>query len=236
MKTPPSLSIILLGSTGLIGSEILKELQKTERVSKILCPVRKIPKMSPSPRVEFLEVDFENTESLQKLFQTKFSAVISALGTTIKKAGSEENFKKVDYEYPLAFAKLAKEHFVKQYSIVTAMGSDAKSWVFYNRVKGEVEDSIIDLGIDRVSIFRPSLLLGDRNEFRIGEKIGEAVTKLIPFSLLGLQKYEPIQASKVASAIVKDLLTNIDSPITESHADNHAGLVAIWENDAIQSL
>ena len=129
--------------------------------------------------------------------------VYCCLGTTIKKAGSKDNFRKVDFHYPLELAKIAKKNNVPQFNIVTAMGADAKSSIFYNKVKGEVEEAIIKLKIDNTNIFRPSLLMGDRKESRKGEKIGIALAKIINPLMVGpLRKYRGIKATDVARAML----------------------------------
>jgi uncharacterized protein YbjT (DUF2867 family) len=100
------------------------------------------------------------------------------LGTTIKKAGSKMNFRKVDHDYPLAFAAAAKKWGTTVFSVITSTGSNANSNIFYNRVKGELETNLKSLALNSTLIFQPSLLLGDRNEFRLGEKIGMGLAKL----------------------------------------------------------
>ena len=123
-------------------------------------------------------------------------AVVCALGTTIKVAGSQEAFRRVDYDYPLALARLGLAAGAKQFVLVSALGANAKSPVFYNRVKGELEDAVRSLGYASVAIVRPSLLLGARREFRLGEEIAKR------FGFLAPGKYRPVEARAVANALV----------------------------------
>jgi uncharacterized protein YbjT (DUF2867 family) len=149
--------------------------------------------------------------------------VFCCLGTTITKAGSEEEFRRVDYEYPLALARFAKAVGAGKFLMVSALGADPKSAVFYNRVKGEVEQEIAAVGLPAAYFFRPSLLLGPRAESRPVEKIGIAVGKLIaPLLICGLRKYRPIHADAVAVAMV--------------HVANHDVPTGVIESDAIARL
>jgi uncharacterized protein YbjT (DUF2867 family) len=128
----------------------------------------------------------------------------------MKKAGSKEAFHRVDYQYPLETAQLALKNGAAQYLIVTAMGANKKSMFFYNRVKGEIEEAIWKLNFSAVHIFRPSLLLGERKEQRMGEKIGAIVMKLLrPFLIYGLKKYRAIEGKTVAAAMYKMAQENL---------------------------
>jgi uncharacterized protein YbjT (DUF2867 family) len=124
-------------------------------------------------------------------------AIFCALGTTIKKAGSQERFRVVDHDYPLMAARLGKEQGAQHYLLVSALGANARSRVFYNRVKGEVERDLLALNYPRTTIARPSLLLGDRDEFRLGERVFERLGWLMP------PAYKPVHARDVAAALVR---------------------------------
>lgn len=130
--------------------------------------------------------------------------IVCALGTTIKVAGSQERFRVVDRDYPVIAAKLGKEHGAQHYLLVSAMGANARSRIFYNRVKGEVEQELIALQFRSTTIARPSLLLGDRAEHRPGERIAAHLAWLMP------PKYKPIEARDVARALVR--LAREDAP------------------------
>ena len=197
MKPSPK-SALLLGATGLVGSECLKLLASDPTFERVVVLTRR-PFQVPLPRVECHQVNFDDPTSFASYLNV--DAVICALGTTIKKAGSQEAFRKVDYEYPLMFAKLAREAGANHFLLVTSMGSDAESGTFYLRVKGELETAVSVLGYPSLSPFRPSLLLGPRNEFRFGELISQKVLGAISFMIP--RSVRPVQASKVASAIVE---------------------------------
>lgn len=137
----------------------------------------------------------------------------------MKKAGSREAFHKVDYQYPIDIARLAKTNGASLFSIVTAMGADTKSTFFYNRVKGEVERDLAALNLPALLLFRPSLLLGNRNESRFGERLAEGAMRL--FNPLIPAKYKGIEASKVANA----MLTTAQQGLTGTH---------IFESDQLQ--
>jgi uncharacterized protein YbjT (DUF2867 family) len=130
--------------------------------------------------------------------------LICALGTTIKVAGSRERFRLVDRDYPLALARLGLEQGVRHFLLVSALGADAHSRVFYNRVKGELEDALAALPLRSLSIVRPSLLLGRRAEFRLGEQVLKRLAFLVP------GKYGPVHARDVAAALVR--LAKEDAP------------------------
>ncbi len=130
--------------------------------------------------------------------------VFCALGTTIKKAGSEAAFRQVDYEYPFAVAQAAVERGARRYVIVTAVGADPKSRIFYNRVKGELEEALRKLPFARgLRILHPSILLGDRTEARPGERIAASVMKATAgLFAFGLAKYRAISGEGVARAMI----------------------------------
>ncbi len=187
---------IVVGSTGLIGSELLKLLDKDQSFTKITALVRKKTATVSTKLIE-VEVDFGSLPA--DLFE-KQDVVFCCLGTTIKKAGSKAAFRKVDYEYPLLTAKIAKEKGVEQFAIVTAMGANPQSKIFYNNVKGDIENALKNINFESLGIFRPSMLLGNRAEVRTGERIGQAVMKL--FSWVIPKNYKAIQAKSVAIAMV----------------------------------
>jgi uncharacterized protein YbjT (DUF2867 family) len=225
------LNILLLGGTGLIGTEVLKSILFYPQIQKTIVWARASVPNSMNAPIEVQSVTWEMFAKGEVTFPKGIDAVICCLGTTIKKAGSQEKFRQVDYEYPLLAAQKAKQNGVKAFLIVTAMGSDANSLVFYNKVKGEVERELGMLGFAFLGIFRPSLLIGDRKEIRMGEKIGEAVASIIPFSLLGIKKYKPIHADFVARSMIKTLLSK-----TESIESTTAPVIEIIENDRMLDL
>ncbi|MFT3927139.1 MAG: NAD(P)H-binding protein [Myxococcales bacterium] len=191
-----SARVWLAGATGLVGRETLNMLLEDRAFSSVLAPVRR-PLGLSHPKLDARVVDFEALEpALHNGANNAAEIAICCLGTTIKQAGSQEKFRRVDHDYVLAFARAARAAGVQHFMVVTALGSNAKSLTFYNRVKGEVEAALGQLGFPALTIARPSLLLGDRTEFRFGERVFAPVAKLLPGKLRG------IEASTVARALV----------------------------------
>ena len=192
MNEPPR-SVLIAGATGLVGRECLRQLEVDAGISRIVAITRR-PLTGVSSKVEVHVVNFENLEAHRALFSV--DQVFCALGTTIKTAGSEAAFRHVDYDFPVAVARLGREQGATHFLIVSAIGASASSRFFYNRVKGDVEDVIRTLGYRSVTIVRPSLLLGERAEFRLGERIAMLVADIVP------KKYRPVEARDVAAELV----------------------------------
>jgi uncharacterized protein YbjT (DUF2867 family) len=155
-----------------------------------------------SPKLGTHVVDFDHLNEYDELFDV--DAIICALGTTIRQAGSRTRFRTVDFDYPLAFARLGRRHGCKHFLVVTALGANTRSRYFYNRVKGELEDSLRGLDYPRLTIVRPSLLLGPRAELRLGEEVAKRVTRwlgpLVP------RAFKPVEARAVAQTLVRAAL------------------------------
>lgn len=192
---------LIAGATGLIGSELLQQLIHGRHYKTISVLSRREIDTS-SKRVKTILTDYEQLS--EKDIPDDIDDVYCCLGTTMKKAGSKEAFRKVDYDYPLRIAEIARKKGGKQYLLVSAMGADANSSVFYNQVKGEVEQAIAQIEFPSFHIFRPSVLLGQRNETRVGEKVAQIVmTGISPAMVGGLRKYRPIEGEAVASAMYR---------------------------------
>lgn len=190
---------IIIGGTGMTGSHLLKILLTSDVYEKVISFVRSHTKISHPKLVQHV-VDFDNPESYQDLIEG--NDMFCCLGTTIKKAGSQEAFEKVDLTYPVQFAKAAAIKGVKQYSIISSIGANPQSNNFYLRTKGRCEEELRRLAFQSTSIFRPSLLLGNRKEFRLGEKIGEFFIKIFSVFFIGkLKKYKAIKSKSVAYAM-----------------------------------
>lgn len=190
---------LVLGASGLVGNELVKILIQQNNYEKIHLLVRG-PIDIIDPLCEPHVVDFDHLDNHKELFHV--TDVFCCLGTTIKKAKTKEAFRKVDYEYPIEAAKIASASGVKKFLIITAMGSNAKSLVFYNQVKGQLEEALIKLDFPSIHIFRPSLLLGERKEFRFGEKVAEKASGFLNALMVGpLRPYKAIQARSVAAAM-----------------------------------
>jgi len=199
-ETATGKTALLVGATGLVGGHCLAFLLKSPHYTKVTCLVRKkLPIIND--KLQQVVVDFDNLP--EHANQITGDDVYCCLGTTIKKAKSKENFKKVDYHYPLEVANIALQNGAQQYIIVSAMGADKNSLIFYNEVKGKVEDDLKALPFKSLHILQPSLLLGNREENRPGEKLGEAAMKTFGFLMHGpLKKYRAIEAEAVAFAMV----------------------------------
>lgn len=186
---------LIIGATGLIGSHLTKKILSHPSYSTIKVLVRK-PLDLQHPKLEQIIIDFDNFDKSLAVADDIFCC----LGTTMKQAGSKEAFYKVDFTYPLEIAKAALKNGAKQYLIVTAMGADETSMVYYNRVKGEIEKALTDLHYPTLLIFRPSLLLGERKESRSGEGIATVIMKT--FNFLIPNKYKAIKGETVANAML----------------------------------
>lgn len=185
---------LVVGATGLVGSQVLDLLLADSAYEQVIALTRK--PLVPRDRLAVLVTDFSN---LDRLEVPHVDDVFCCLGTTIKAAGSKEAFRKVDEEYPLAVAHWAYQRGARQYLLVTALGADPKSVVFYNRIKGEVEQKIQNIGFSIVHIFRPSLLLGPRKESRPGEDAAKQFDRW--FGFLIPKAYRGIESIKVARAM-----------------------------------
>lgn len=198
---------LVVGATGLIGSTLVEYLLNENYYRKVIVLTRRTLSIQ-HPKLDILVVDFDNLQNV--VIPEPVDDAYCCLGTTIKKAGSQEAFRKVDYQYPLETAKLVQKLGATQYLIVTALGANKKSWFFYNRVKGEAEEALWKLNFKAIHIFRPSLLLGERQEQRMGEKIGAFIMKLIcPLLIFWLRKYRPIEGITVATAMYKIAQENL---------------------------
>lgn len=194
----------VIGASGLIGSLIVEELlQQTN--ARITLLVRR-PLSFNHPRIKEIIVDFTNQDAVaQALYGC--DTVFVAIGTTRQKVkGNLNAYRKVDFDIPVHAAKAAVQQQVAKFLLVSSIGANSQSSNFYLKLKGEVEDAISTMSIPYVGIFQPSLLLGAREEFRLGEKISQAI--LPAFSFLIPAKYKPIKAATVAKAMVETALGN----------------------------
>ncbi|GAA4755635.1 NAD(P)H-binding protein [Flavisolibacter ginsenosidimutans] len=198
----PAKIATVIGSTGLIGSHLLNVLQNDNVFETIRAVVRKPVRFQQS-KVEMKLVNFDEPESV-KLAIDGSDAVFCAVGTTQKKVkGDKAAYRKVDYDIPVNAAIFCAETGCPNFLLVSSVGANSMSNNFYLKLKGEVEDAVQKLSIQNISIFRPSILLGKRDEKRAGEKVGQAVMSFFAFLLVGSwDKYKPIEAEKVARAMV----------------------------------
>ncbi len=195
-----SRTALLLGASGLIGGHCLELLLADSEYAHVTILVRK-PLSQAHPKLTQQVVDFDRLTEVADAFRVQ--DVFCCLGTTIKTAGSQEAFRKVDFTYPVESARLAVQQGATQFLLVSSLGANAKSSVFYSRTKGEVERAVAASDLSSVQIFRPSLLLGQRAEVRSGEVMAEKLSSALSFLLVGpLRKYRPIEARNVAAAMI----------------------------------
>lgn len=190
---------IVVGATGLTGRTLIEQLCESEEyVAVIAIARRQLTFEHPK-----LEVRIKSFDELEEDDLPPVNDVFCCLGTTRKKAGSKEAFEQVDFEYPLRIASLAKKKGIPHFVVISAMGAKESSPFYYNRVKGKLEKELIDLQLDRLTIVRPSLLTGERDEFRLGERVGAtALAVTNPLFAGPLKKYRSIEASQLALAMM----------------------------------
>lgn len=200
--------MLLLGATGLIGRHCLTELLNESKVTEVVAPTRRNLSLKDKKLYNAL-VDFDRLDEYSELFDV--DAIICCLGTTIKQAGSRRNFKKVDYQYCIDAAELGRTHNVKRFYLVSALGSSQNSPFFYSRVKGELEDHLKELQYQNLSIYRPSLLLGSREQNRMGEAFASKVFPALNPLMMGLlADYRAIPGKWVAKAMVHECVMSGD--------------------------
>ena len=191
------MKLLLLGATGLVGRHVLTSALADPRVESVVAPTRRA--LAAHPKLRSPQVDFDHLPPHADWWQA--DAVICALGTTMRTAGSEEAFRRVDFGYPLTIARLARAHGTPTYVLNSAIGADARSRFFYNRVKGELEQALAGQGFESLTFVRPGLIGGHREEFRLGERI----------MLMGLTLTNPLlprhwrlnPAPKIANALLE---------------------------------
>jgi uncharacterized protein YbjT (DUF2867 family) len=202
---------IVIGATGLTGRALLSQLSASANYVKAVAIVRKATEFS-LPNVQSLVCDFESwansPEVLAKLVRESIDVrgtihAFCCLGTTIKVAGSQDAFRRVDFDYVVTFAKAMKSLGVAHIGTISALGANMKSSVFYSRTKGEMEAAVAATGIESTHFVRPSFLAGNRRESRPGEKIGIVATKLLTPVLLGpLKRYRVVSVERVAAKLI----------------------------------
>ena len=212
---------LVVGATSLVGKELVKMLLASNEYEKIIVWVRRSIGIEHR-KLEEKKIDFAMLASYE--FNETIDHLYCCLGTTIKKAGTKEAFKEVDLRYPLIMARKAKIAGVLQFIIISTMGAAVNSNIFYNRVKGEMEEALENLNLLGLHIVRPSLLLGKREEFRLGEQLAAMVSAALPFLFTGtFKKYKPIPVETVAYAMYRVA----NQEITGNH---------IYESDKLASL
>ncbi len=188
---------LLAGTTGLIGSQLLDLLLESNDYEKIIAISRK-PLNKTHAKLHNLVCELNQLQNHAP--ELKADDIFCCLGTTMKNAKTKEAFRAVDYDAPLALAKITKENGAQKFLIISALGANKDAGIFYNKVKGEVEEAIAQVGFDSFHIFQPSLLTGPRKEQRTGEEAAQVFYKI--FGFLIPKKYASIESIKVARAMV----------------------------------
>ncbi len=199
MSEPARPAVLLAGASGLVGGALLRRLLADEEGPRVAAVVRR-PLELASPRLDVVVADFDH---LDRTDLPRAETAFCALGTTMAKAGTEERFRAVDLDAVVAFARAARRAGATRFLAVSALGADPRSRVFYNRVKGEAEEALREVGFDGLALFRPSLLLGARAETRPAERFAAVVTGFVPWGLAGaLSRWRPVPADAVAAALL----------------------------------
>jgi len=200
---------LIAGATGLVGGHCLRALLNNDQYGKVIALTRQ-PLSITHPKLDNQVIDFD--ELLSGSMELVCDDVFCCLGTTIKQAGSRENFRKVDFAYCLGLAKLSMQGGAEHFLLISAVGASAKSPVFYSRVKGELEQAIEALGFTRYSVFQPSFLAGERKDTRRAEAIGiEYALKLSSLLVGPFANYSVIKAEDLAAAMVSAALVDTES-------------------------
>lgn len=192
---------LIAGATGLTGQQLLQQLLADARYAEIHALVRK---HAFAPHTKLIEhiVDFAALPKLPALLK-RVDDVFCCLGTTIKVAGSKAAFRTVDFDYVMNVARVAKKSGAQRFMVMSSLGANAKSGVFYCRVKGEMEEALRELGFAELHIFQPSFLVGERAESRPGERLSIAAFQIISPLLFGpARKYRAIEVDDVARAMI----------------------------------
>lgn len=212
---------IVFGSSGLVGSQLVSQLCELPGYAEIVCVNRKSQKKD-HPKYREIISDLSDLSKISD--RIKGDEIYCCLGTTIKKAGSQEQFRKVDFDLPIEIANIAVKNKSSHMFMVSSLGADKNSGNFYLRTKGEMETAFLELEIPTQTIARPSMLLGERKESRFGENVGKVLMKIFSFGMIGkIKKYRGIQAADVAKAMV--IIAN--SEPTSRH---------IFESDILQEI
>ena len=206
---------LLFGSSGIVGGHLLNQLIKDTNYSKIKLFVRSVPKIS-DPKVEIIKTDFNDLENHKE--DIKGDDCFFCIGTTKKNSPDKDEYRRVELDIPREVAKIAKSNLVNSFIFVSALYANPKSSGNYVRFKGMVEEELKRLNFPKLALMRPSFLMGDRKEKRVGEKIGIFVFKLLSPLLLGpLKKMRPIHSETVAKAMIRAANENLEKNIFESN-------------------
>ncbi len=211
--------VLIAGATGLVGSALLEILTNEITVQEIIVLGRSEPLLK-SAKIKFVKTDYKDQKIINAYFEGVHT-VFCCIGTIIKKAGSKDAFRKVDFGVPETLAQLAANYQVKSLIVVSSLGADSKSSNFYLRTKGEMENALLSYKISKTAFLRPSLINGPRKEFRFIELLSKVFLKLFSFLLIGkLKRYKSIDHDVIAMAMWR--------------ISNSANNTTIYESEDIQ--
>ena len=198
---------LVLGASGLVGKALVNQLCQDDRYSQVTClirsPLSKAQYHDPLNKIQAIVIDFEALQDYQGYFSVEH--VFCCLGTTIKQAGSQSNFRRVDFQFVHVAAQLTRAQRAKSFVWISSVGANAKSGNFYLKVKGELENAILSMPqLDNAAAVRPSLLLGQRTQKRTAESWGIAIMKVLSPNMFGpFAKYRPVNANQVAYQMIQ---------------------------------
>ena len=205
---------LLFGSSGLIGGHLLKQLINNDNYSEIKLFVRSIPEIS-NPKIKIIKTDFNNLENHKD--DIKGDDCFFCVGTTKQNSPNKNEYRRVELDVPKQIAQIAKSNLVNSFIFVSSGYADPNSSGDYLKFKGLVEEELKKLNFSKLGIMRPSFLIGNRKEKRVGEKIGIFLFKILSPLFLGpLKKMKPIHSEKVAKAMIKIANENLKKTILES--------------------
>lgn len=196
----------VIGATGLVGKQLVQQLLNDNRFETVRIFVRRDTGLK-HPKLEQQIVDFAQSETWKE--QLTGDVLFSALGTTLKQAGSKEKQYEIDFTFNLNFAQKAKENGIENYVLVSSVGADSKSSVFYTRMKGELDEAVSKIGFENLSILRPASLTGNRENRRVAEEISVPVLNLL--TRFVMKNYRPISGETVAKAMINAALNKNQS-------------------------
>jgi len=205
---------LIFGSSGLVGNELLNVIRQNNNYNKIKLFVRSFS-VSHDPKIEIIKTDFNNLENYRNSMLG--DDCFFCIGTTRKETPDKNEYRRVEYNLPVDIAKIAKSNSVKSFIYVSSIGANSNSSGFYLKNKGQLEEELNKINFSKLVIIRPSILLGNRKVFRLGEVIGIFIMKTLSIFFLGsLKKYKPIQAQKVAEAMVSIVQNHNRKTVFES--------------------
>ena len=190
---------VVIGATGLVGKQLVNQLLAHNQFDQVTVLVRRSTGLT---HAKLNEVILNFDELAQTSNHIKGDVLFSCMGTTIKQAKTKDNQFRVDFTYQFETAQIAAKNKVNTYVLVSSIGADAKSSMFYSRIKGELEDAVTLLPFPKIRILRPSILQGDRTEFRFGERIGITLTHFFGLFIPPLRKWRAIKDVQVAQAMI----------------------------------